>query len=176
LLPVLLHELNNHTQLLAALGALARDPCGLGAHGDTLASAGRDVEELGWLLGLVAGGLGTDLLFERRERAGLAPLARLVRKALRREGRDLERADRALPELDPRLGWRAAWEIGIVLFAAGRASAAPLAFEIEGGDGALALDCCVAAASLSADLGRLARTSARGAAWSRFVWRAAPLP
>src|SRR5687767_12134325 len=90
LLPVLLHELNNHTQYLATLHSLEVSGDPLPDGGEGLLRTAHDVEELGWLLGLCAGGAGTDLLRARSERTGLAPLVRFVRKALRREQRDLE--------------------------------------------------------------------------------------
>ncbi|MCY2961056.1 MAG: hypothetical protein NTY35_12905 [Planctomycetota bacterium] len=169
MLPVLLHELNNHTQYLSALGALesAGDP--LPSRGDGLARTAREVEELGWLLGLCAGGYGTDLLRDRTEKDGLGPLARLVRKALRREGHDLERADRELPELPAHLGWRGAWRVGELLFACASSLPGPLAWELEADGDALLLTCRVDPASIEAAVGGPALESAEcGTDWVRF--------
>jgi len=173
LLPVLLHELNNHTQYLSALGALELAGESLLGRGEGLARTGREVEELGWLLGICAGGLGTDLLRDRSERRGLAPLVRLTRKAVRRAGRDLEHADRSLPDLDPRLGWRGALEVGSVLFAASRTVLSPLAFEIESDEVGLVVACRAPVEALvGAPAARAEPDSARGAGW--FLVRVHP--
>lgn len=168
LLPVLLHELNNHTQYLSALGALETAGESLLGRGEGLARTGLEVEELGWLLGLCGGGLGTDLLRDRSERRGLAPLLRLTRKAIRHEGRDLERAERAVPDLDPRLGWRGALDVGAILFAASRTGVTPLAFEIEADARGLVVACRAAVDALDDELSaRAEMDAARGAAWFR---------
>lgn len=149
LLPVLLHDLNNHTQYLTALNALVaqNSPAVEGEEspggGEALAQTAREIEELGWILGLCAGGFGSDLLHERTERRGLVPLVALVRKALRREGRDIERADRELPDLPTKLGWRGAWRVGELLFACGRAGASPLAWDLRADGVGLELVCHV---------------------------------
>ncbi len=96
LLPVLLHRIRNTTQLVSGLNALlALEPEGAvpslaPGRADDLAAAGREADELGWLLGVLAGGLGADLLMKRCEPRGLATALDLVREALRREGGDLE--------------------------------------------------------------------------------------
>lgn len=169
LLPVLLHELNNHTQYLSALGALEDSGDPLPNRGAGLARTAQEVEELGWLLGLCAGGYGADLLRDRTERDGLAPLVRLLRKALRREGRDLERVDRPLPDLAPRLGWRGAWRVGELLFGCSAAGPGPLAWELvaEGDD--LLLTCRVEpAAILDPALLREVSRAEHGPGWIRF--------
>jgi len=165
---VLLHELNNHTQYLSALGALETTGESLLGRGEGLARTGIEVEELGWLLGICGGGLGTDLLRDRSERRGLAPLVRLTRKAVRHEGRDLERADRPLPDLDPRLGWRGALEVGSILFAASRTGATPLAFEIEVDARGLVVACRAPVEALAEEwTARAEQDSSRGPAWFR---------
>lgn len=148
LLPVLLHELNNHTQYLAALGALQGPEPSLPDRGAGLARTADEVEELGWLLGLCAFGHGTDLLRDRSERDGLGPLVRFVRKALRRAGRDLERADRALPALSPRVGAEGAWRAGELLHACALARTEPLAWELDADGDDLVLTCRVPVAAL----------------------------
>jgi hypothetical protein len=167
LLPVLLHELNNHTQYLSALGALESSGDPLPNRGEGLARTAVEVEELGWLLGLCAGGFGADLLRDRSESDGLGPLVRLLRKALRRTGRDLERADRELPDLSPRLGWRGAWRVGELLFACAQSSAAALAWELEADGDALLLTCRVNPAALAESVAQPAVTE-HGADWIRF--------
>jgi hypothetical protein len=148
-LPVLLHDLNNHTQYLSALNALAQTGDAAPDGGAGLARTSREIEDLGWLLGLCAGATHADWLGERTERRGLAPLVQHVRKALRRLGRDLERADRDLPDLPARLGWRGARRIGELLFACGSAAVPanetprPLEWELEAHGDALRLACRV---------------------------------
>ncbi len=56
------------------------------------------LERLGWLFGLLARELGSDLLFERRERDGLASSLWLVQQILARDGIELELPN--LPALD----------------------------------------------------------------------------
>jgi hypothetical protein len=153
-LPVLLHDLNNHTQYLSALNALANVGDAAPDGGAGLARTSREIEDLGWLLGLCAGATGADWLGERTERRGLTPLVQHVRKALRRLGRDLERSDRELPDLPARLGWRGARRVGEVLFACGTAttpaneSAQPLDWELEAHGDALRLGCRVEPAGI----------------------------
>lgn len=97
LLPVLLHRINNVTQLLTSLNSVlvlsAADEQGTpgpeGLHGQMLLDAARDSEELGWLLGVLGCGMGADLLLERREPRGLDATVRLVAQALRRARADL---------------------------------------------------------------------------------------
>ena len=89
LLPVVLHKLNNATQLLTGLNALLALEGGevtLEARGDDLAAVSRTVDELGWLVAVVASGSGADLLLERREPRGLEIVSRYVAKAARRAG------------------------------------------------------------------------------------------
>ena len=94
LLPILLHRINNVTQLLTSVNAVlalaAADgddaPGAASLRGQDLAAASSDAEELGWLLGVLGCGLGADLLLERREPRGLDAMVRLVRQALRRAG------------------------------------------------------------------------------------------
>ena len=92
LLPVLLHRINNTTQLLLGVRAMVEGGGGEipARSASDLAVAAREAHELGWLLGLLSGGLGADLLLARHESAGLAPLLRLVRDGLRRKQRAVE--------------------------------------------------------------------------------------
>jgi len=63
-----------------------------------LADACAALEEHGWLFGLFARELGSDVLFERRERRGLQLALELVREMLARERIELRLPP--LPELD----------------------------------------------------------------------------
>ncbi len=125
LLPILLHGLNNATQVLSSLNALlALDEDGsvLTLRAGDLAHASRQVDELGWLLALVGSASGADVLMARRERAGLRPLVACVRTTLRKESRDLERPERSLPGLatDVADGWQLPWTIGSWLWTSGQ--------------------------------------------------------
>jgi hypothetical protein len=130
LVPVLLHKLNNTTQYLTALQALigsspdpdarsravSQDVFG-GLHETAL-----EVDDLGWILGLVANAAGANVLLERRERARLGALVRLVADCLRRTGRDLDAPDRELPLVaarSAREAWEAPWLAARWLYAAG---------------------------------------------------------
>jgi hypothetical protein len=118
LLPVLMHELTNATQLLATMNTL------LGIEGGEqlalsrtrdLARTSSRVDELGWMLAALASAAGADLLLERRERNGISILLAGVRETLRRRGCDLMLPEDPLPELDPNpasvLGPLGGWEI-----------------------------------------------------------------
>lgn len=133
LLPVLMHRLNNATQLLQALGSLAALDAGrdwVGERSADLGATAADVEELGYVLAVAASGSGADLLQERREARGLVPMVAAVRDALRRERRGLGEPAAPLPDLagDAGRGWEAPWAVASVLLAAGRDG---------GGEGAL---------------------------------------
>lgn len=126
ILPILLHGLNNATQVLSSLNALlALDERGevLASRSGDLAYASRQVDELGWLLALVGSASGADVLMARRERTGLRPLVACVRDGLRREHRDLAGAERVLPGLtaDVADGWQLPWTIGSWLWASAQA-------------------------------------------------------
>jgi hypothetical protein len=151
LLPVLLHGLNNATQVLSSLNALlALDEDGsvLTSRAGDLAHASRQVDDLGWLLALVGSASGADVLMARRERAGLAPLVACVRTVLRKDGRDLSRPERSLPGLatDVADGWQLPWTIGSWLWTSGRSLApggtgAKLEWEIAAHEDAWELRC-----------------------------------
>ena len=101
LLPALLHRVQNTTQLIVGVRALAAlEPLSLPqrSSGD-LAAAARAAHEQGWLLGVLSRALGADLLLAREERDGLRPVLELVRDGLRREGRDLTFAVGEMPRL-----------------------------------------------------------------------------
>jgi hypothetical protein len=123
MLPVLLHRMGNAAQLLTGLDALlAVDPGALESRADDLASARALVDETGWLLALLASASGARMLLDRRERGGLAPLLACVRACLRREERDLDAVEGALPGLAPDVGegWQLPWTIASFLYLAGR--------------------------------------------------------
>jgi hypothetical protein len=100
-LSVLLARMSSSTQELRGLRAVfergALDPALLADHDGPLARACARIESQGWLFGLVARELGSDVLFERRERQGLGTALQLVREMLAAEGRTLR--DCELPEI-----------------------------------------------------------------------------
>ena len=73
-------------------------PQGLIAQELDLAKTCAELEAHGWLFGVLACELGSDVLFERREQRGLESLLDLVREILARDGVALSIP--ALPELD----------------------------------------------------------------------------
>ncbi|MFT5153429.1 MAG: hypothetical protein ACI841_003429 [Planctomycetota bacterium] len=124
LLPVLLHKLNNATQLLTgvhALMQLAPEEDSLTRHGEDLAHTSRKVDDLGWLLALVASIGGANLMLDRREERGLDLLLGLLSDALRRDGVRLspsESGRRMSPSVQ--CGWQLPWAVGAFLNAAAR--------------------------------------------------------
>ena len=131
LLPVLLHRINNTTQLVSGLNAfLSLEPVIDEARAADLAQAAAEADDLGWLLGVLAGGMGADLLLSRVERRGLEPVLRLVRDGLRREGKDLE-LPRTMPDLLPEGGWHACWTLAEIAWAAGSSSEATPTLTLE---------------------------------------------
>ena len=137
LLPVLIHRMNNATQLMSNLSALAR--CGPAPGGvdwieeraEDLAGTSREVDVLGYLLAVLASASGAKLLLERRAARGLEWMTEAVGEALHREGRALAPAARAVPDQSPRVanGWELCWAVGALLLAAGESSSADAPLE-----------------------------------------------
>lgn len=124
LLPVLLHRINNTTQMLVAVRALLDGGDMPPRCSEDLASASRAAHEEGWLLGVIAGGLGADLLLARHESDCLAPLMRLTREALLRAARGLEYDAARVPRLraprdDGPTAWEVCWTIATLVWLAG---------------------------------------------------------
>lgn len=74
LLPVLLHKLNNVTQVFSGLNSLLAvtgDPALLVERAGDLEHAGAQLHRLGWLVGMIGASQGADLLLARREALGL---------------------------------------------------------------------------------------------------------
>ncbi len=148
LMPVVIHRLNNATQLLANFQALMQ----LGGADDLLrdragdlAETAETVHELGYVLAVIAAASGADLLRDRREARGLAWTLDAVRDGLRREGREVDAPAGPLPDLAPGTGdgWRVAWAFGSAVYAAGLAAPvdAPLSWSlrVDDADGARVL-------------------------------------
>lgn len=128
LLPVLIHEMNNATQVLTSLNTLLSMPGGdqyLTERGGDMTSVGEEVVDLGWLLAALASAAGDDMLMTRRHEHGLDVMANYVRKAIRRQGWDSAKAESPLPEIShgEGAGWEAAWALGVFLWST--ASAQP---------------------------------------------------
>jgi hypothetical protein len=130
LLPVLLHDIAGNAQYAASLSGMLAEGF---AWTDKLAASvdefRRDVHEQGYLLGLLGAELGANLLRARREPRSLGPLFRLVRRALRRQERDLAPPPESLPPGGlPRVnspgegeGWELAWALATWLLEGGLA-------------------------------------------------------
>ena len=127
LLPTLLHELANTTQLLTGLHALTTLPEGeelLATHEGELSRAGDQAQRLGWLLGVLGAAGGHDILLARREQAGLDWIVELATKAARRAQRPIPTSPQTLPRLmgcTPD-GWSVPWALGSLLWQAGEQS------------------------------------------------------
>ena len=127
LLPTLLHELANTTQLLTGLHALTTLPEGeelLATHEGELSRAGDQAQRLGWLSGVLGAAGGHDILLARREQAGLDWIVGLATKAARREDRSMPSGPSTLPRLmgcTPD-GWSVPWALGSLLWQVGEES------------------------------------------------------
>ncbi len=125
LLPVVIHELNNATQLLTSLNTLLAMPNGekfLTERAGDMSSVGEEVHDLGWLLAALASASGDDMLMTRRHEGGLQVMAEYARKAIRRDNRDTAKAELPLPKIacGSGSGWEAAWALGVFLWSAAR--------------------------------------------------------
>ncbi len=125
LLPVLMHRMNNTTQLLSTLNTLSArggEVNWLEERAGDLAHASESIDQTGYLLAILACASGADLLLERRVSGGLGIAVRAVGKALKRERRFLADPDRALPLLAPDVknGWELPWAFASLLLQAGR--------------------------------------------------------
>jgi hypothetical protein len=115
LLAVLIHRVSNTTQSVRAVEVLARDSRCSDFASDFVRTA-RDVEELGWLFGVLAAGLGSDVLVERVERARFEAVLTWAREAVRVRGGELllagvERVELIAP---PRIAPRAAFGFALL--------------------------------------------------------------
>lgn len=124
LLPVLVHRMNNTTQLLSSLRTVLQAAPGrdwLGERAEDLADAHGELRVTGYLFGLLSCASGADLLGDRREPGGLRWLVRAVGEVLRREGAQLREPPSGLPDLTPAAGaWALPWLVGRLLHEVGR--------------------------------------------------------
>jgi len=142
--------LNNATQLLhAASAVLALRPAAEPAldPADDLARASSAIDELGWLLAVLASASGHELLLARRDRRGLESMVRAVHEAARRGGREIEIPAAPLPDLAPGFGdgWRVPWAAGTWILASAHALPAgtPLAWGLRRASASAELACRV---------------------------------
>ena len=149
LLPSLLHELNNVTQVIAGVNSLVRlsgSAAPLVQCAGNLEHAGGALARLGWLVHALSRALGAPLGSDRREEHALEWLLQLVVESLRREGRALAPAT-ALPRLPASCSLEQCWDVAGRLLAAAAAApdAAALAWRVELAGERLVLHCEVRA-------------------------------
>jgi hypothetical protein len=123
LLPVLLHEVNNATQLLVGLRAILELPGGeamFNSRADDLGRTSHMMDDLGFALAVVATAGGANMLLARRDDRSIRILWDLAKKALTRGG-GVKIADSGEPPLtapDALDGWQLAWAVAALLIAA----------------------------------------------------------
>jgi hypothetical protein len=149
LLPVLLHEFNNQTQLLTGMRAILEiggaDELFV-ARADDLVRAGERTRELGYVLGVLGSALGANALQTRRDPRGLRLLLDLVAVAARRREVPLQLQLDPTPLLAPSAldGWQVPWAVAAFAWlAVGCAEAERCACTgrwLAGSDGAAALE------------------------------------
>jgi len=125
MLPVLMHRMNNTTQLLSTLNSLSRSEGGtrwLERRAGDLAQASDLVDDLGYVLAVLASACGADLLLTRRVPRGVEIVVAVVGDALRRAGRSLAGDGSRLPAQAPDVarGWELPWAVGALLWCAGQ--------------------------------------------------------
>jgi hypothetical protein len=122
MLPVLMHRMNNATQLLSNLHAVGQYVDGndwLRTHATDLSECSCDIHESGYLLAVIASANGADLLLERREARGVHSMVSAVIDAVSRDGGHMRAPCRPLPDQAPDVlnGWELPWAFGTLLYA-----------------------------------------------------------
>ena len=122
LLPILLHEVNNATQLLVGLRALLGIPGGeemFAQRADDLARTSRTMDDLGFALAVIATAGGANMLMARRLDRGLEILWSLAVRSIQRDGQGTVTGEP--PRIAPRAldGWQVPWA-GAALVIAGQ--------------------------------------------------------
>jgi hypothetical protein len=114
MLPVLLHKLNNVTQVFSGLHSLLTvtgDAALLVERSDDLDYAAAQLHRLGWLVGMIGAAQGADLLLARREAPGLRWSLEALAELLAREQVRLE-LPAQLPRVAPQENEAAlCWEL-----------------------------------------------------------------
>lgn len=126
LLPVLIHEMNNGTQLLVGFRSLLDIPGGealFGQKAGELADGSRKLEDLGFALAVLSTSSGANMLMARRERRGIQILWDLARRTVERSGEYGVHVQGAPPELRPSAltGWEVPWAAAALLLVASEA-------------------------------------------------------
>ncbi len=129
LLPVLIHEMNNGTQLLVGFRSLLELPGGealFAQKAGELAQGSSRLEELGFALAVVSTSSGANMLLARRERRGAQILWDLTVRTLERSGEDHVHVQGGPPELAPGAlsGWEVPWAAAALLLHASEAMGA----------------------------------------------------
>ena len=127
LLPVLIHEMNNGTQLLVGFRSLLDLPGGevlFAQKAGELAAGSSRLEDLGFALAVLSTAGGADMLMARRERRGLRILWELGTQALERSGPGSVHVQGAPPLIRPDAlaGWEVPWAGAALLLLAAEAA------------------------------------------------------
>ncbi|MEM1449616.1 MAG: hypothetical protein AAF957_21300 [Planctomycetota bacterium] len=123
LIPVLVHEVNNTTQLLVGLRALLDLPGGeelFSKRADELARASQQMDDLGFALAVLATANGANMLLARRNRRAVEILWSLAVRSLERSGEARVSCEGAPPSVAPSAldGWQAPWSAAALLLTA----------------------------------------------------------
>ena len=114
LLPVVVHEVNNATQLLVGLKAMLEIPGGealFAARANDLAATSVRMSDLGFAMAVLATAAGADMLMARRDARSVEILWGLAMKAVQRESGAEVQVDGSPPLTRPDAldGWQVAW-------------------------------------------------------------------
>lgn len=120
LLPALLHDVNNATQLLVGLKAMLEIPGGesmFAKRVDDLARTSARMDDLGFALAVLSTAGGANMLMSRREARSIEILWDLALKSLQRDGGDPIAVTGAPPLTVPGAlgGWEPAWTAAALL-------------------------------------------------------------
>lgn len=123
LLPVLIHEMNNGTQLLVGFRSLLDIPGGealFAQKAGELADGSQKLEDLGFALAVLSTSSGANMLMARRERRGIQILWDLATRTLERSGEHGVHTQGSPPELMPSAltGWEVPWAAAALLLLA----------------------------------------------------------
>lgn len=129
LLPVLIHEMNNGTQLLVGFRSLLDIPGGevlFAQKAGELAQGSSKLEDLGFALAVVSTSSGANMLLARRERRAVQILWELAVRTLERSGEHQVHVQGDPPELAPAAlsGWEVPWASAALLLHASEAMGA----------------------------------------------------
>lgn len=128
LLPILLHEVNNATQLLVGLRALLGLPGGdkmFAKRADDLARTSRTMDDLGFALAVLSTAGGANMLMARRDSRGIAILGELARRSLERSESSAATMEGDAPLTAPSAleGWQLPWAAAALILTAAESGA-----------------------------------------------------